>query len=125
MFVEWKGTKELNKKLKNIIQNFPKERDKFLMQEGELVKARVVPKTPVDTGRLRGAWSRSEPVGGEIEVYNNVEYAPYVEDDHRIKPFGRDTGKVQPGVFMLRDALEESQEQFVKDAGRIIERLFK
>ena len=73
-----KGTKELNAALKRIVREFPRERDMFLRQEAELLTARVKPKTPADTGKLRGAWDRSEPAGGSIEVYNNTEYAGYV-----------------------------------------------
>ena len=87
--------------------------------------ARVKPKTPADTGRLRGAWARSAPAGGSIEVYNPVEYASYVEYPHRIVAWGHDTGRVKEGVYMLRDAVEESRGQFVADASRILARLFR
>ena len=76
--IEWQGTKELSDALKRIVREFPRERDMFLRQEAELLTARVKPKTPAYTERLRGAWARSEPSGGAIEVYNNTEYAGYV-----------------------------------------------
>lgn len=123
--IVWKGTRELNSALKRIVNEYPRERDKFLAQEAELLLARVKPKTPADTGRLRGAWARSAPAGGSIEVYNNVEYAPYVEYGHRIVAFGHDTGRVKEGTYMLRDAVSESQAQFVADASRILARLFR
>ena len=123
--IVWEGTRELNSALKRIVNEYPRERDKFLAQEAELLLARVKPKTPADTGRLRGAWARSAPAGGSIEVYNNVEYAPYVEYGHRIVAFGHDTGRVKEGTYMLRDAVSESQAQFVADASRILARLFR
>lgn len=123
--VGWEGTAALDSKLRMIARNFPKERDIFLRQEAENVKARVKPKTPANTGHLRGKWEVSEPAGGAIEVFNNVEYAGYVEYGHRIVAFGKDTGRVQPGVYMLRDALDESREQFVADASLILARLFR
>ena len=123
--ITWEGTAALNAALKRIVNEYPKERDKFLAQEAELLMARVKPKTPADTGRLRGAWARTSPAGGSIEVYNNTEYAPFVEYGHRIVAFGHDTGRVKEGVFMLRDAVEESRGQFVADASRILARLFR
>lgn len=107
--ITWTGTKELNAALKRIVREYPRERDLFLSQEAELLTARVKPKTPADTGRLRGAWARSAPAGGSIEVYNNTEYAPFVEFGHRIVAFGHDTGRVKEGTYMLRDAVEESR----------------
>ncbi|MBQ7705879.1 MAG: HK97 gp10 family phage protein [Selenomonadaceae bacterium] len=119
--IEWQGTKELNNALKRIVREFPRARDLFLRQEAELLTARVKPKTPADSGRLRGAWARSEPSGGSIEVYNNTEYAPYVEFGHRT----RNGKSVVPGQFFLRDAVDESRAQFQADASRILARLFR
>ena len=123
--ITWTGTRELNAALKRIVREYPRERDLFLRQEAENVKARVKPKTPANTGLLRKKWEVSEPAGGSIEVYNNVEYAPYVEYGHRIFKFGKDTGRVKEGTYMLRDALDESREQFVADANQILARLFR
>lgn len=123
--IKWTGTKELNAALKRINQQFPRERDLFLMQEAELLSGRTKLKTPADTGRLRAGWSRSEPSGGAIDVYNNVEYAPHVEFGHRIVAYGHDTGRVKEGEFMLRDAVDESREHFQVDASKILARLFK
>lgn len=125
MKVEWKGTEKLNAKLKQIVQNYPREKNKFLKQTAEKLLTRTKKLTPADTGKLRGSWQRSEPEGNSIDVYNNTEYAPYVEFGHRIVAFGKDTGKVKEGVFMLRDAVDESSDNFVKDANEILARLFK
>ena len=76
--VIWEGTKELNAALKRVVREYPRERDFFLKQEAELLLARVKPKTPADTGRLRAAWNRTAPAGGAVEVYNTVDYAGYV-----------------------------------------------
>ena len=96
----------------------------FLRQEGELLLNRVKPLTPADTGRLRGAWARTEPSGGTVEIYNNTEYAPYVELGHRIVAWGHDTGRFQPGVFMLRSAVDDLAANFQADATAILARLF-
>lgn len=125
MEITWSGTDALSNKLKRISREFPRERDRFLAQEAELLKARAKKLTPADTGRLRAAWSSSAPSGGSVEVFNDVSYASHVEWGHRVKIHGKFTGKVVPGVFMLRDALEESRAQFVTDANAILARLFK
>lgn len=91
----------------------------------EKVKARVKKLTPADTGLLRRTWGSSAPAGGSVEVFNNTEYAAHVEYGHRVVVHGNDTGKVVEGVFMLKDAMEDSQEQFYKDAREILKRLIK
>lgn len=123
--VKLEGDAELAKALERVAKNFPRERELFLRQEAELLKARVKPKTPADTGLLRQSWESGDVEGDSIEVGNNVEYVPYVEFGHRIVAFGKDTGKVQPGEFMLRDACDELEDNFNTDARRILARLFK
>jgi len=124
MRIEFKGAEKLMAKLKTVASRYPQERDRFLRQEAEILKSRVKPLTPADTGRLRGAWQSTEPAGGSIDVYNNTEYAQYVEFGHRIVAWGHDTGRIQPGAFMLRDALDTCAENFQADATRILARLF-
>lgn len=54
---------------------------------GELtrrLKQRIQDDTPVDTGRLRGAW-RARGASGTVSVWNNTDYASYNEDDHPSK----------------------------------------
>lgn len=124
MRIEFKGADKLAKALKEVATKYPRERDRFLRQEAELLLNRVKPLTPADTGRLRGAWSRTEPSGGNIDVYNNTEYAQYVEFPHRQFAWGHDTGRVYPGTFMLRDAVDDCAENFQADATAILARLF-
>ena len=124
MRIEFKGADKLAKKLREVATKYPRERDMFLRQEGELHLNRVKPLTPADTGRLRGAWARTEPSGGTVEIYNNTEYAPYVELGHRIVAWGHDTGRFQPGVFMLRSAVDDLAANFQADATAILARLF-
>jgi len=119
MKVEWHGTEELNAKLKKIVQNFPREKNLFLMQTAENLKARVKKLTPEDTGYLKGRWDNTDPEGDSIEVFNNVEYAAHVEFGHRT----RGGGGFVPGQHFLRDAVDESRENFVKDANDILARL--
>lgn len=79
---------------------------------------KAVKRTPVDSGWLRNGWF----IGGthynngmyEVEVYNNTEYASYVELGHRTKDH---TGWVA-GRFMLLI----SEKELEQDAEKIIEK---
>lgn len=59
--------------------------------------------TPVDTGKLRGAWDAQGPFyGGRawvVKFYNNTEYASYVEEGHRTRG---GSGWVSGRFFMHR-----------------------
>ena len=124
MRIEFKGADKLAIKLREVATKYPKERDSFLRMEAENLLGRVKPLTPADTGRLRGAWSRTEPAGGNVDVYNNTEYAKYVEFPHRIVAWGHDTGRIYPGAWMLRDSVDDLADNFQADATRILARLF-
>lgn len=81
-----------------------------LQELGDILLRDVKRKTPVDTGHLRRNWylSKVEKHGEwyDVTVYNNVEYAPYVENGHRIVVKGVTVGFVD-GVYMLRIAADE------------------
>ncbi|WP_283679948.1 HK97 gp10 family phage protein [Lentilactobacillus sp. Marseille-Q4993] len=68
--------------------------------------------TPVDTGRLRGAWNTSGmSYGGgsfSFELQNNTEYAGFVENGHRT----RGGGSWVPGQFFLKKSLVHIEGQF-------------
>lgn len=123
MRIEFKGADKLNAALKKIAANCPKEIARFMASEAEKVKGRVKAKTPVDTGRLRNSWT-STVSGNTAEIFTPVEYAPYVEFGHRVKIHGRFTGNVVQGRFMLRDGIQESADNFVADAEKILARIF-
>ncbi len=125
MRIEFKGADRLAKKLREVATKYPAERDRFLRMEAENLLGRVKPLTPADTGRLRGAWARTEPSGGNVDVYNNTEYAQYVEFPHRQFAWGHDTGKIYPGAYMLRDSVNDLADNFPADATQILARLFK
>lgn len=96
--VELKGDAELAKMLERVVKRFPRERQMFLKQEAEKLKARVKKKTPADTGHLRRSWASGEVEGDTIEVGNNVEYAGFVEFPTRQVVFGKDTGRIRPRI---------------------------
>lgn len=60
----------------------PAQKDKFLMQEAELLRGYAVNNTPVDTGTLRNGWKRTNTEGNSVTVYNNIEYANHVKWGH-------------------------------------------
>lgn len=81
--------------------------------------------TPWKTGNLRKNWNMTQQ-GNDIVIYNNVEYAYYVEYGHRKRGKSKatkrtvKTSKEQfvPGRFMLRRAFDSVD----KKAAQIIER---
>jgi HK97 gp10 family phage protein len=115
--------KELEKLALKLGKTSEKELDmmtrKLLANLAERLKGRVVRLTPVDTGNLRKNWSVSrkvEKVGNTYskELYNNTEYAPYVEYGHRTVG-GK--GWVN-GRFMLKKA----RDNFDKSVDSIVEK---
>ncbi|MDF7636929.1 HK97 gp10 family phage protein [Leuconostocaceae bacterium ESL0958] len=81
--------------------------DLSLKQAGQVILAGVKERTPVgETGFLRGDW-RLTKSGNSIEISNNMHYAPFVEYGHRLR-----NGGFLPGVFMLRDAINDFHDKF-------------
>lgn len=62
--------------------------------------------TPVDTGALRNSWQVAIK-GNKVILYNNMEYAPYIE-------FGRITkdGRFIEGKHMLSDTKRLTEDYF-------------
>lgn len=88
---------DLIKEFTRLENRFDDKKVEFLGRAGESAKGLIQTLTPVDTGQLRGMW-RAEPQGKDkILIYNNTEYAKYVNDGTR----GRD------GVHMLEIGLED------------------
>lgn len=66
----------------------------------------VKDRTPVDTGHLSRTWHVTGPfISGTIislELYNNAEYAPYVESGHRTRtPHTKEGIKRSKGVHWI------------------------
>lgn len=87
------------------------ELQRSLKRVGVQAQRQVKAATPIGqpprgTGNLRRGWSIDGPfIGGTVislQIYNNVEYAPFVENGHRTRGGG---GWVE-GRFMLRDTVE-------------------
>lgn len=108
---------------------------KFLNTLANMVMQRVIPRTPVDTGRLRRSWkvSKVSEKGNvlQITIYNDARdngadesYASYVEFGH----FTRGRVSWVEGVWMLTISTDEVKaemtrvwnnlfNQFVKEMG--------
>lgn len=85
----------------------------------------VKSRTPVDTGHLRQAWHVDGPfITGTviaIKLYNNTEYAPFVENGHRTRGGG---GWVE-GRFMLKDTVVEVEWQMPQLIAPSLERALR
>lgn len=83
--------------------------EQVLLELAQRLLRRVKQKTPVDTGHLRRSWMLGSVTRHgdymEIEIYNNVEYAEFIEYGHH-KPKG---GFVS-GRYMLTLSLKEIEE---------------
>lgn len=133
--IDVKGIKEYQK---NVLQAHNKLRNfeiRFLETLANMVMQKVIPRTPVDTGRLRRSWKVTKVTekGGtlEITIYNDARdngsaesYASYVEFGH----FTRGRVSWVEGRWMLTISTDEVKaemnrvwnrlfNEFVKEAG--------
>ncbi len=101
------GLDKMEKRLsKAIEQQYPREFERMVLQIAYELQRLTKEKTPEDTPHLIDYWVVGDikKVGNEyfIEVSNNVEYAGFVEDGHRLRD-----GTFQEGVHMLELSIEE------------------
>lgn len=108
------------KQLRNKIKDFTKRQkielcEKIAKETALLLLRRVRYRTPVKTGNLRRNWSRSGRQiknGYQETVFNQTEYASYVEFGHR-KP--KNKGWVD-GKYMLTKSEKEISDIYQKIA---------
>jgi hypothetical protein len=84
---------------------------KVASRVAQLAIRKVKKMTPVDTGDLRNNWKFYVVKKGEtffIHVYNQLEYASFVENGHRIVVAGQTVGWVE-GKFMLKLTRDEME----------------
>ncbi|MBG9548345.1 HK97 gp10 family phage protein [Cytobacillus firmus] len=96
----------------------------------QLAIRKVKKMTPVDTGDLRNNWKSDVIKKGDnyiIVIYNQVEYASFVENGHRIVIAGQTVGWVE-GRFMLKLTADEMQRiapnMWQKEIDKEMRRLF-
>lgn len=72
---------------------------------------KITPVAPVNGGTLKENWRHSVVRKGDtyiIVVYNQIEYASFVESGHRIVVGGKTVGWVE-GRFMLKLTMEDME----------------
>ena len=121
--LKFQGLDKLNAKLRKAAAKCPQEKMRLLSMEGEILIGRTKMLTPVDTGNLRNSWQK-EMSGDSVEVGSATEYANYVEYPCRQFVFGRWNGKIRPGVYMLRNAVDECEQNFNSDLQMMMSRIF-
>lgn len=135
------GFKKLSKFLELQKKQFPEVQKRFMIIEtGNLVE-NIVRRTPVDTGRLRGAWKAQIPVlhakKWTLSCSNNVEYAEYVEYGHRwvkrgfitvkLEDYNPETDKTgfTKGRFMARDGIKQTKKELPQKWAEHVEKWLK
>lgn len=109
--VDFSDLKKLQKNLERMQADMDKINIACIKELAARVLRKAIQNTPVDTGVLRSEWA-VDNVWREgnyyfVEVYNPMDYAPYVEYGHRkVNKNGQTIGWVQ-GHFMLKVACEE------------------
>lgn len=94
---------------RNVIDTWIRE---LLLEIAYRAVAKIKKRTPVDSGHLRGNWQVGEIVrkgdAFEVEIYNVVEYAPWVEYGHRT---GKNLDKWVEGRFMMTISMKEIERE--------------
>lgn len=88
--------------------------------------------TPTRSGTLKRGFraTPAEKIGDEYfsEITNNVEYVEHVEYGHREFVYGRATGRVRPGRYMLTNAEKAAAKLLpkrVERAMKIVEKIWE
>ncbi|RRJ62406.1 HK97 gp10 family phage protein [Paenibacillus oralis] len=99
--------KKFRDNLKEMHKAFPGFMRECVIELANRLLAKVVPRTPADTGELRRSWTIGQVVitdaGAEIEVFNPVYYSAYIEYGHRT---ANHKGWVE-GRFMMKISNQE------------------
>lgn len=115
--MELKGFDELYAQLDKI-KNSQRKLNKFVSQQGELLRGEVIERTPVDTSTLKNSWKRSRAAQSKCEVYTTTEYAGHVEYGHRTR-----NGGFVKGAKMLHKAVLAHKKEFVENTKEIVKNI--
>lgn len=92
-----------------VIERFIRD---FLLEMAYRAERKIKKRTPVDTGELRRNWrvGNVERHGDAyvVEIFNNTEYASFVEYGHRA---GKDLTKWVEGRFMMTISMQEIERE--------------
>jgi hypothetical protein len=112
--LDMKELLEYSRNLAKSSDNFEDFLKDFLIEMANRIIAKTKPRTPVDTGALRGAWKLGHFVFNKndigVEILNPMEYATEIEYGHRIVRNGVEVGWYE-GKFMLRTSIDEVKRQ--------------
>ena len=121
--ITWKGIDEFSEWLKTQPAATVKDVEAALFQEGELVMARSVRRTPVDHGPLRASAhvKRPETTGGKttVTLAYGTDYAVYV---HEITTAQHEVGRSKFLESSMRDAEKVMMPRLKK---RVLDRIAK
>ncbi|MGG1878140.1 HK97 gp10 family phage protein [Paenibacillus cisolokensis] len=83
----------------------------FLLEMAYRAERKIKKRTPVDTGELRRNWRVGRVIrkGNSyiVEIYNNTEYASFVENGHR----NRDKTNWVEGRFMMTISMKQLERE--------------
>lgn len=91
--------------------------EKRAMQMGQKCVREIKRNTPHITGNLKRRWrSRTEQQKGDIKIIleNDAEYAPHVNNGHRIVRGGKTVG-YKEGRHMLETGIAAYQDNYMRD----------
>ena len=114
---EIKGIDDFLKNINKIQSNFHSDLQNLVEKHGGILLRNTKKLTPVDTGQLRSSWELEK---GDlyVKVYNNVEYAQFVEFGHRT----RGGKSYVEGVYMLKTSFEKTKKDFENDLEKLLKK---
>lgn len=113
---DYSGFKDMAKSFQKALDERVIERwiREFLLEMAFRAERKIKKRTPVDSGHLRRNWQvgNVEKRGNAyvVEIFNNIEYASFVEYGHRTK---NHKGWVE-GRFMATISMQEIERQLPK-----------
>ena len=114
---EIKGIEDFLKNINKIQSNFHSDLQNLVEKHGGILLRNTKMKTPVDTGQLRRSWELEK---GDlyVKLYNNVEYAQFIEFGHRT----RGGKSYVEGVYMLKTSFEKTKKDFENDLEKLLKK---
>ncbi len=105
------GLSKIEKQLGEMIeQKYPKEFRRLVLEIAYEIQKKAMEKTPKDTWRLHDGWEvgKIKKLGSEyvVEIVNNIDYAEFVEEGHRLRD-----GSFKKGEHMLELSMAEINEK--------------
>jgi len=121
---------KFRKELEEMLEDAAGVEKIILDKVGKLMLKRVKDNTPVDTGVLQKSWKSTPAIknkAGEVKkvIFNNENYAEYVNYGHRIVNKKGETVGFVKGHYMLEKALGQAEKELVQAFEEEIRRINK